>query len=145
MADILHRVAIEGTAPDKVYDALTTLDGLSGWWIERAAGNPGNGGTIEYPHVAGLALKVAELNPGKLVRWEVTGGPAEWVGTTIQFGLHQDGDWTVILFKHQDWREPVEFMHHCSTRWATVLLSLKQFVETGTGANHPQVTIGNWE
>ena len=94
--------------------------------------------------MAGLALKVAELDPGKLVRWEVTDGPAEWVGTTIRFGLHQDGDWTVVLFKHQDWREPVEFMHHCSTRWATVLLSLKQFAETGTGANHPQVTIGNW-
>jgi hypothetical protein len=31
MADILHRVGIEGPTPEKVYDALTTLNGLSGW------------------------------------------------------------------------------------------------------------------
>jgi uncharacterized protein YndB with AHSA1/START domain len=35
MADILHRVGIEGPTPEKVYDALTTLNGLSGWWIHQ--------------------------------------------------------------------------------------------------------------
>jgi hypothetical protein len=44
MADILHRVGVKGPAPDKVYDALATLDGLSGWWIEKTSGNPGLGG-----------------------------------------------------------------------------------------------------
>ena len=29
MADILHRVGVKDATPDKVYDALTTLDGLS--------------------------------------------------------------------------------------------------------------------
>jgi hypothetical protein len=43
MADILHRVGVKGPAPEKVYDALTTLDGLSGWWIEKTSGNPGLG------------------------------------------------------------------------------------------------------
>jgi hypothetical protein len=28
-------------------------------------------------------------------------------------------------------------MHHCSTKWATYLVSLKQLVETGTGAPSP--------
>ena len=40
MADILHRVGIEGPTPEKVYDALTTLDGISGWWIEKTTGTP---------------------------------------------------------------------------------------------------------
>jgi hypothetical protein len=36
-------------------------------------------------------------------------------------------------------------MSHCSTKWATFLMSLKAFVETGTGAPHPHdVQISNW-
>ncbi len=42
-----------------------------------------------------------------------------------------------VLFKRQDWSEPVEFMHHCSTKWATYLLSLKSLVETQSGSSNP--------
>ena len=36
-------------------------------------------------------------------------------------------------------------MSHCSTKWATFLMSLKALVETGTGAPHPRdVRISNW-
>jgi hypothetical protein len=31
----------------------------------------------------------------------------------------------------------VEFMHHCSTKWATFLMSLQALVETGKGAPYP--------
>ena len=50
-----------------------------------------------------------------------------------------------MLFRHEGWREPVEFMHHCSTKWATFLMSLKQLVETGTGAPDPRdVRVSDW-
>jgi hypothetical protein len=43
------------------------------------------------------------------------------------------------------WPEPVEFMDHCSTKWAVFLMSLKQFVETGSGSPNPRdVQISNW-
>jgi uncharacterized protein YndB with AHSA1/START domain len=145
MADILHRVGVKGSTPEKVYDALTTLDGLSGWWIEKTSGNADLlGGVIENP--LGLDVKVAELAPGRLVRWEATSGPAEWVGTSIRWDLREDGDWTIVLFKQEGWREPTELMHHSSTKWATFLISLKQLVETGAGTPHPRsVTIGDWQ
>jgi uncharacterized protein YndB with AHSA1/START domain len=143
MVDILHRIGAEGSTPEKVYEALTTLRGLSAWWMENTSGNTGLGGVIEFP--IGLALKVGELDPGRLVRWEVIDGPAEWVGTGIRWDLHQDDGWTIVLLKHQGWREPVEFMHHCSTKWATHLMSLKQLVETGVGTPNPGGTsVGNW-
>lgn len=143
MADILHRIGTEGSTPEKVYDALTTLDGLSSWWTETTTGNTGLGGDVEFR--IGLTLKVTELDPGRLVRWEVIDGPAEWIGTTIRWDLSQDGDWTIILLTHQGWREPVEFMHHCSTKWATHLMSLKKLIETGTGApDSLGITVSNW-
>ena len=51
--------------------------------------------------------------------------------------LQQDGDYVSVLFKHQGWKEPVEFMHHCSTKWAIYLMSLKSLLETGKGAPNP--------
>ena len=37
----------------------------------------------------------------------------------------------MLLFTNADWREPVEFMHHCSTKWGYHLLGLKG------GKGHP--------
>jgi uncharacterized protein YndB with AHSA1/START domain len=146
MADILHRIGVQHAGPGQVYEALTTLDGLSGWWAEKTTGDPGLGGVLEFRFApGGFDMRVAELDPGRLVRWEVVDGPQEWLGTTIRWDLRQDGDWTIVLFRHEGWREPVEFMHHCSTKWATYLMSLKQLVETGEGAPDPRdVAISDW-
>jgi hypothetical protein len=40
----------------------------------------------------------------------------------------------------------VEFMHHCSTKWAVFLLSLKSALETGKGAAWPnEIKLDSWE
>ena len=72
-------------------------------------------------------------------------GPAEWLGTKVSFDLKQEGEYCIVLFKHAGWKEPVEFMHHCSTKWAIYLMSLKALVETGKGAPSPDdVQISDW-
>ena len=147
MADILHRIGTETPSPDRVYEALTTLDGLSGWWTEKTAGETDVGGVVEFrfPPVGGFDMEVLEARPGERVTWRVVDGPPEWVGTTIDWQLRQDGDWTIVLFAHRGWSEPVEFMHHCSTKWGSFLLSLKSLVETGEGAPAPRdVQISDW-
>ena len=147
MADILHRIGVEQSSPKQVYDALTRLDGLSGWWTEDTSGDTDLGGVIAFRFgpPGGFDMKVVELDPGRRLRWDVVDGPPEWVGTSVQWDLRQDGDYTIVLFKHEGWREPVEFMYHCSTKWATFLMSLKQLVETGEGAPNPRdVQISDW-
>jgi uncharacterized protein YndB with AHSA1/START domain len=146
MPDILHRIGVENASPEQVYTALTTLDGLAGWWAEKTTGSTDVGGVIELRfRVGGFDMKVLASDPGRQVRWEVVEGPDEWVGTTVRWDLHQEGDYTIVLFRHEGWREPVEFMHHCSTKWAVFLMSLKQLVETGKGAPDPHdVAISDW-
>ena len=147
MADILHRIGATAT-PDQVYDALTALDGLAAWWTTDTKGDSTPGGTIQFRfgEAGGFDMKVLDQRTNERVEWEVTEGPQEWVGTHVGFDLKQEDDYTIVLFKHEGWREPVEFMSHCSTKWATFLRSLKQLVETGTGAPHPQdVRISNWQ
>jgi hypothetical protein len=85
------------------------------------------------------------LHPNTRVVWQVINGPAEWVGTKIRFELKQEDDFTIVLFSHEGWKEPVEFMYHCSTKWAIFLMSLKSLGETGKGQPSPNdVKIGNW-
>jgi len=81
-------------------------------------------------------MQVLEAEP-KRVLWQVVDGPEAWLGTKIAFDLRRDGDYTVVMFEHRGWKEPSEFMHHCSTKWATYLLSLRSFVERGEGAPYP--------
>jgi uncharacterized protein YndB with AHSA1/START domain len=146
MVDILHRVGMKSASLDEVYAALTTLEGLSGWWATDTKGQTEVGGILEFRfEPGGFDMKVLELHPAERVLWEVADGPAEWIGTTVRWDLKQEGDYTIVLFAHEGWREPVEFMYHCSTKWATFLVSLKQLVETGTGAPEPyDLKISDW-
>jgi uncharacterized protein YndB with AHSA1/START domain len=122
----------------KVYEALSTTDGLSHWWIVGTTGDPTVGGTLHFrPEGGGFDMKVLRSKPGELVEWKCVGGPDEWIGTEISFQLQFKDDQTVVLFKHAGWKEPVEFMHHCSTKWAVFLLSLKNWIERAEGRPHP--------
>jgi uncharacterized protein YndB with AHSA1/START domain len=147
MVDIVHRIAAKDASPEQTYDALATLEGLSRWWTENTTGTTDVGGRISFKFENGdFEMEVAELEKGERVLWEVVGGSApEWIGTKIHWDLKTEGDHTVVLFKHEGWRQPVEFMHHCSTKWGSFLMSLKQYLETGAGAPWPHdVHIDNW-
>lgn len=145
MPDILHRVGI--TAPrEAVFRALTAPGELAAWWTADTY-SPDDSDILmfRFGEVGGFDMKVLETSAPGTVRWEVIDGPSEWIGTTVSFALTQDDDWTIVLFEHAGWLEPVEFMHHCSTKWAVFLMSLKSLIETGTGAPHPRdVQISNW-
>jgi uncharacterized protein YndB with AHSA1/START domain len=145
MADILHRIGIKSPIQD-AYKALATREGLAGWWTTNTQGQSKVGGVLEFRFGAGgFDMKVLELEPGRRVLWEVVDGPEEWIGTKVRWDLREADDYTIVLLRHEDWREPVEFMHHCSTKWAVFLLSLKQLVETGKGAPDPDdIKIDNW-
>ena len=146
MPDILHRVGTRTSTPDKVYEALTTVDGLSAWWTDDTSGGSEVGDVLAFRFpVGGFDMEVVELQPAERVVWKVVDGPEEWVGTTVEWTLRQDGDYTIVLFAHRGWSEPVEFMHHCSTKWGSFLMSLKSVVETGHGDPAPRdVPISDW-
>ncbi|WBQ03214.1 SRPBCC family protein [Kribbella sp. CA-293567] len=146
MVDILHRVGVKATVAE-VYTAITTVEGLAAWWTTQTVGE-GNeiGGVLKFRFIpGGFDMSVVELVPGKRVLWEVIDGPEEWIGTHIVWDLTQVDEWAIVNFRHEGWKEEVEFMSHCSTKWAIYLMSLKTLVETGLGAPAPDdVMISNW-
>ncbi|MEO3814936.1 SRPBCC domain-containing protein [Sphaerisporangium sp. B11E5] len=146
MVDILHRVGV--VAPlDDVYRAVATPEGIAGWWTADTVGKSEVGGqlVLRFGEVGGFDMEVLELDPSGSVRWRVTDGPEEWIGTEVGWRFDQRAEYTIVLFEHVGWREPVEFMHHCSTKWAMFLMSLKEFVESGRGRPAPDdVRISDW-
>jgi len=122
--DILHRVGIKASL-DKVYNALGTPEGVAGWWTTATTGDNKAGGMITFRFTDnGRELGFFDM---KIVE------------------LKQEDDFTIVLFSHEGWKEPVEFMYHCSTKWAIFLMSLKSLGETGKGQPSPNdVKIGNW-
>ena len=150
MLNILHRVGIKAPIAE-VYQALTTVEGLAGWWTHNTQGDGKVGGMLRFRfsaagvEIGGFDMKVLELQAATQVLWQVIDGPAEWIDTKISWELQQEGEFVLVYFKHQGWKEPVDFMYHCSTKWALFLMSLKSLLETGKGAANPDdVKIDHW-
>lgn len=151
MEHIIHRIGIRATAK-QVYEAVATVQGVAGWWTRETTGQAELGGkvNVRFRHKDGreigqMDFEMTKLAPGREVHWRILAGPPEWVGTDVTFALVQDGEMTILIFGHRNWKEPVEFMAHCSMKWAVFLLSLREFVETGLGKPAPEdQKIDNW-
>lgn len=151
MVDIIHRIGIKAPV-SKVYDAVATAKGVAGWWTRDTTGSATVGGSVNVrflrkdgTEIGQMDFEMTGLEPNREVRWRFVAGPPEWIGTDATFQLSQEGDMTVVVFGHRNWREAVEFTAHCSMKWATFLLSLRDLVETGTGRPSPEdLKIDNW-
>lgn len=149
--DIAHRIGIKAPL-SQVYEALATVKGIAGWWTCDTRGESMVGGTIQVRfhaldgvQLGSMDFHVVALESHHRVVWRFDSGPAEWIGTEVAFALKQEGEYTIVLFSHSHWREPVEFTAHCSMKWACFLLSLKRLVEEGSGMPSPNdLKIDNW-
>jgi hypothetical protein len=148
MADIRHRVGV-AAPPEEVYEQLATIEGLSSWWTRDVSGDASVGGTITFTFGSPERIAVMEVVdqlPARRVGWRCVKGPDEWIDTLFTFDLNPATDETVLMFTNTGWREPVEFMHHCSTKWAYFILSLKASLEGGKGTPYPDdMHISSWD
>jgi len=138
MPDILHKVGIKAPASN-VYKKLTTNEGLAQWWTTDTSGAGAIGSIIKFRFNGdGPDFEVTDLLPDKLVKWKHSGSmPEDWMGTEIQFELTHKNNQTYVLFSHSGWQAQSDFMGHCSLKWATFLMSLKEAIETGSGKPFP--------
>lgn len=155
----IHHELLIGASVGKVYEAITSREGLSAWWMPGATRQLG--GIIRFAFGPDYfkEMKVVELVPDKLVKWDCVKGAEEWMGTTITFKLQagdkesllkshpeiggqleQQGDkkeLTLLIFHHDDWKADTPMFAECNYTWALFLRSLKLFCETGKGRPWP--------
>jgi hypothetical protein len=137
MANICLGVGTKADA-SKILHALTTIDGLKSWWTNGTSGDTAPGGTIAFRFGgnAGLDMRVLKSDD-KQVHWECVGGSEDWLGTRIEFDIEKSDRQNKVMFRHAGWCSENSHFHHCATKWATFLLSLRDVVESGQGKPFP--------
>jgi len=133
MADIRHTLTIKA-APAKVYEAVTTQAGLSGWWAKQTVAKP----EVDFVNVFTFGtspngFKVTLLSTNKRVEWQCINSIEEWMGTNVIFDLEEKDGNTVLRFAHGNWKSITDMYARCNYDWARFLRSLKLLCETGTG------------
>ena len=59
------------------------------------------------------------------------------MGTEITFQLEPGDGQVFVRFTHARWQVSGDFLAHCTTKWGSFLLSLKNYIETGRGEPYP--------
>jgi uncharacterized protein YndB with AHSA1/START domain len=160
MPNIHHELTIGATA-ETVYEAITMRSGLAGWWTPGASAEEEANTIARFPFGDDYfkEMRVIELKPFELIRWNCIAGTDEWVGTTISFKieagdkasllksnpeisdqLRQQGNAenvTVLIFKHENWKDHTPMYAECNYTWGRFLRSLKLFCEIGYGTPWP--------
>jgi uncharacterized protein YndB with AHSA1/START domain len=137
VADIRHLIRIQAP-PERVYRALTTADGVRGWWTPDADLESRIGGTGQFRFYGGasvIAVMVDDLAPPVRVGWTTTASfHPEWMGTTLAFDLQAEGGDTLLSFAHRGFEQADDRYAMFDTGWGVYLERLKQAVETGAAA-----------
>jgi uncharacterized protein YndB with AHSA1/START domain len=130
----------------KVYEALTTPQGLKGWWTATAEIGTAIG-ALSTHHFGNThnTMRIDQWEPGRAVRWtcvaqdhhapDALSKTDEWVGTSIEFRLleNEDGG-TNLHFEHHGLVPSLECFEICDRGWTHFLgTSLRGLVETGVG------------
>jgi uncharacterized protein YndB with AHSA1/START domain len=161
MPHIRHSLII--SAPiEKVYEAITTSEGLSRWWTPDTDALPqvGSHARFHFSTEYYKEMLITELIPLEWVAWRCTKGATEWIDTSITFRLEhgdrqaflqlhpeisgqiqQQGNGenlTLLSFAHDNWQEYTPMFAECSYTWGRFLQSLKLLCETGNGLPWPK-------
>lgn len=120
---------------EKVFEAISTIHGLSNWWTTQTAGNSEIGGEIQFDFgtFKGPLMKVVELRPNEKLVWECAGSEHGWLGNRFIFELDENEAKTRIRFTHDGWTEQDDFYAQCCFSWGRYLESLRQYCQTGRG------------
>ena len=134
---ILHAVDMAAPA-DKLFDAIATGNGLSGWWSTRVTAEEKRGGTIRFEFIPDFnpVMEITELERPTLVAWRCTGGAKSWIEATLRFEIEaRNASHSRLMFTQRYAGEMSDYdFGTFNYSWGYYLHSLQLYAETGTGA-----------
>ena len=132
MADIYHDFPIKAS-PERVFEAVTSPDGLDAWWTKRSAGRPSEGTEYELWFGPGFdwRARVTRADAPSDFELQVTRADPDWIGTRVGFHLEGARDATQVRFYHTGWPTPNEHWRISCYCWAMYLRILRRHLENG--------------
>jgi uncharacterized protein YndB with AHSA1/START domain len=134
-ADILHAVEIEAS-PEKVYEAVSTGEGLASFWTSDCDAEPevGSVARFGFPQApVDQKMRIEALEPGQRVAWSAEGDFPSWEGTAISWELVASDNGTNLLFRHGGWSDGYAERDWAGVNWVwgQVVGRLKGYAESG--------------
>jgi len=132
METIYHLLDVQLEKKDELKHALTTQNGLAGWWTSKTE-QPEEG--VWRFHFGGGYFKDFKIvhQDGNRVEWKCIQGAPDWMGTHITFEMIENDGKIMVNFRHSNWKEQNPMFGICNYHWALYMKSLKELVENGKG------------
>jgi hypothetical protein len=128
-----------GVSPDILYRAVSTADGLRGWWARNLKMENGSEGVLELSFGGGAHIWRIRFAKGKvpaLAEWDVLEQRplSEMNGTKLVFDIKKEGPRSSkLLFQHVGLHPRCNCYKDTNAAWDYLMGSLKDFVEKGKG------------
>jgi uncharacterized protein YndB with AHSA1/START domain len=125
-----------GAAPERVFSAIATPDGLASWWTPIVSGSlaPGTRFELGFPGSRStIELRVERARRPAVVEWTCLGHSEhpEWKGTTLEFGLSERGlGETALSFRHAGLERQLPCFDASKSDWDRMLADLRETVES---------------
>lgn len=136
MADIRQELVLQAS-PARIFEAITTRDGITSWWTDDATAADKVGAVAEFGffnHSMIFRMRVDELAPAARARWTCVGGPDEWMGTQVLFEISPAASGaTHLRFTHSGWRAEDGMYPSATSTWAQIMPHLKAYLEGKPG------------
>ncbi len=123
---------VEAT-PETVERALTTADGIRGWWTTRASLDADDRRLrVSFPDVD-QPFEFSVRDGADRVEWVTGVFPPWWAGTTIRWELEKNPEapGTRLRFSHRGYEPDNPVIPIVTPAWAQIVLRLKAYAETG--------------
>ena len=133
MADIYHQVIIKG-GKTTLYQAITSQEGLSKWWMKDCTAKPEIGFINEFraEDIFINKMQNIELVENEKVVWNCLNENDDWTNTKVIFEISNKDDQHVQLdFRHTGYLEANGIYATCNYHWARHLFMLKYLCENG--------------
>jgi uncharacterized protein YndB with AHSA1/START domain len=134
-----YAAAVSAAAsPERLFEALTSLEGLAGWWTPTVTGDPRAGGAVTFSfNDQRIVMRVDVADAPRTIEWTCLGHTKfpEWEATRLTFELRgSDPGSTVIEFRHNGLLPTCDCYGVCSFGWDHYLGSLASYA-AGTGGS----------
>jgi len=140
---IIHHVLDIDAGTAEVWAALTTGEGLAGWWSRRVSvEGTGTGARISFVFDGDFnpVMQVTEAVAGQRLAWRCTDGHGNWKDNTFTFELAGLPDGRTRLRFTQDYATELSDDDYgiYNFNWGYYLESLRLLLTTGTGQPYPR-------
>ncbi len=130
MHHIHHELRI-ATTPSKIFQAISTQQGMQSWWPKIAGSNYELSSEVRlfFSEEYDWTAEVIAVEENRFIYFAMIKADADWTETTLKFDIAEQDDFCLLSFSHQNWKELNHHFKRTNYCWAFYLKMIKDYTE----------------